>query len=96
MTMPSPVLKLPTTMPDGKRTTKHPLHWCLQNCMPEGDNLSDVARTMGVRPQSLYKWMKKAEGDRNFCLPSTRALQLAAYFQVPLNLFRPDLPRPVH
>ncbi len=92
MSVPSPVLKLPTTMPDGKRTTKHPMLWCLQNRMKEGHNLSTLSqKVMGIRPQSLYKWMRFAEADRNFCLPTTRAMQMAAYFDVPLTLFRPDL-----
>jgi Transposase len=85
-------LKLSSKMPDGKTTKLHPLHWCIRNRTPEGSNLSDVARHMGVKPQSLYKWMKKAEADRHFSLPAPRALQLAGYFKVPASLFRPDLP----
>lgn len=85
-------MKLTSKMPDGKTTKLHPLLWCLRNRMPEAANLSVVARHMGVKPQSLYKWMRKAEADRHFSLPAPRALQLAGYFGVQPDLFRPDLP----
>jgi hypothetical protein len=88
---PVPPLKLPNVI-DGQRTTKHPMLWCLANRRPEGDNLSDLSRVMGVRPQSLYKWMRKCEADRHFSLPAPRALQMSRYFKVPAALFRPDLP----
>ena len=84
-------LKLPALMPNGKTTRAHPLTWCLENQVPVGDNLSSVARHMGVRPQSLYKWMRKCEADRHFSLPALRAKQLGSYFAVPPALFRPDL-----
>lgn len=84
-------MKLPTTMPDGKRTTKHPLLWCLENKMGER-NKSDLARAMGVRPQSLYKWQAEARADRHFPLPLKRAIQAADFFGVPVTLFRDDVP----
>jgi hypothetical protein len=84
-------LKLPATMPDGKRTPLHPLTWCIKNRSPEGSNLSDIARGVGVRPQSLYKWMRKCEADRHFSLPALRAVLLGDYFKVPPSLFRPDV-----
>jgi hypothetical protein len=87
--MPAP-LKLTSTMPDGKSTKLHPLHWCLRNRMPEGANLSDVARYMDIKPQSLYKWMVKAETDRHFSLPLDRAMEMGEYFKVHPKLFRPD------
>lgn len=84
-------LKLPTTMPNGKRTKLHPLLWCLENRMPEGATKSDIARGMGVKPQSLSKWQAKCRADRNFSLPAERAAQLAQAFGVPAALFRPDI-----
>lgn len=92
MNKPSPALKLPSKMPDGKTTKLHPLLWCLKNRMPEGKNLSDLSRGMVVKPQSLYKWMAKAKADRHFSLPAPRALQLSREFGVEPSLFRPDLP----
>lgn len=82
-------LKLPTTMPDGKKTRKHPLLWCLEERL--GDRTkSDAARMMGVKPQSLYKWERLCREDRNFPLPLLRAMQLGKFFGVPHTLFRPD------
>ena len=83
-------LKLTTTMPDGKRTTKHPLLWCLEYRMPADSNKSDLAKKMGVKPQSLYKWERKCREDRHFSLPLLRAMIMAAWFDVPVSLFRPD------
>ena len=87
-------LKLLSTMPDGKRTPLHPMLWCLKNRMPVDDNLSDLSRRLGVRPQSLYKWMRRCEGDRHFSLPALRASIMGDYFSVPPALFRPDVFKP--
>ena len=85
-----PVLKLPSVMPDGKRTSKHPLLYLLK--LEGGEiNKSEVARRLGVRPQSLYKWERKCEADRNFPLPAARAAQLGRLFSVSPALFRPDV-----
>jgi len=83
-------LKLPHII-DGQRTKLHPLLWCLKNRMPVGENLSDLARAMGVRPQSLYKWMRKCESNRHFSLPALRARIMGDYFRVPPAIFRPDV-----
>lgn len=89
---PKPV-KLPSTMPDGKTTKLHPLLWCLKNRMPEGANKSTLAARMAVRPQSVYKWEARAREDRHFPVPLMRAAQMAEFFNVPLALFRPDMPK---
>jgi DNA-binding XRE family transcriptional regulator len=86
-----PILKLPRAMPDGKTTKLHPFTYLLRQ-RDEETTKSDLARHLGVRPQSLYKWERKCEADRNFPLPVLRASQLAAYFGVPPTLFRPDFP----
>jgi DNA-binding XRE family transcriptional regulator len=85
-----PVIKLPTLMPDGSKTTKHPLVWLMANRLPDDANKSTVAAALGVRPQSLYKWEAAAEADRNFPVPILRARQLAAFFSVSPELLRPD------
>jgi DNA-binding XRE family transcriptional regulator len=85
-----PTLKLPVAMPDGKRTTLHPLLWCEQNRMLNR-NKSDLARHMRVRPQSLYKWERAARADRNFPVPPLRAMQIACFFDVTPSMFRPDV-----
>lgn len=86
-----PVLKLPSLMPDGKRTKLHPFLWAMKNRFPEDMNKSDIARRLGVRPQSIYKWERACEADRNFPLPILRASQLADIFGVPPRFFRPDV-----
>jgi DNA-binding XRE family transcriptional regulator len=88
-------LKLPRLMPDGRMTAKHPLLWCLANRMRQNDDKPDkkvrLAEFMGVAPQSLYKWERECEADRNFSVPAERAAQMARYFNVSPTLFRPDL-----
>ena len=54
-------------------------------------NKSDLARALGVRPQSLYKWERLCKADRNFPLPILRAKQAAEFFGVKPSLFRPDI-----
>ena len=85
-----PVLHLTTLMPDGKRTTLHPLTWLLIWRMPEDTSKSDLARHLGVKPQSLYKWEAACKKDRNFPVPILRAVQFADVFDVPPSMFRPD------
>jgi hypothetical protein len=85
---PKPV-KLPSTLPDGKRIKDHPLVWCVNHKM--GDrNKSDLSRHMGVRPQSLYKWLAEGRKDRHYLMPMPRAAQAAEFFGVHPKLFRPD------
>ena len=78
-------------MPDGKRTKLHPLLWCIQPLLPEPDTKSDLARYLGVKPQSLYKWEMRCRKDRHFPLPVVRAAQLGKFFDVDPYLFRPDV-----
>lgn len=88
-----PMLKLPSTMPDGKRTPLHPLIYLMRkHADDDTGNKSDVARKLGVRPQSFYKWERACKADRHFPLPVLRAQQLAEHFNVPPSLFRPDFP----
>jgi hypothetical protein len=86
--------KLPTVMPDGTSTRKHPFLWCIKNRMGEDRNKSDLARHLGVRPQSIYKWEGCCRHDRNFKLPAERALEAARFFGVQPSLFRPDMAWP--
>jgi uncharacterized membrane protein len=86
-----PILRLPFVMPNGRRIKVHPLLWALQERMPPDTNKSDLARNMGVKPQSLYKWETACHRDRNFPLPILRAGQLARFFNLPAKLFRPDV-----
>lgn len=88
-----PTMKLPTTMPDGKNTSKHPLVYCCEKLL-NGHSKSELARAMGVRPQSLYKWLKKGAADRNFSIPLERAILAAKFFNVHPSLFRNDVPWP--
>jgi len=90
-----PVLKLPSVMPNGARTRMHPFLWLLQQYEKQQGpdyNKSELARRLGVRPQSFYKWEHKCAEDRNFPLPVLRAKQLAGIFRVSPATFRPDFP----
>jgi DNA-binding XRE family transcriptional regulator len=87
-----PQLKLPVTMPDGSRAKGHPLLHFMGKKLIEGGTKTDVAKVLGVRPQSLYKWERECRQNRNFPLPVLRAKQLASYFNVPPAVFRPDFP----
>jgi len=89
-----PVLKLPSEV-NGRRIRVHPLvHLMKLEAEAKGEeaNKSDVARALGIAPQSLYKWERACKADRNFPLPVLRASQLASYFKVPPSVFRPDFP----
>lgn len=90
---PKPV-KLPASLPDGRRIKDHPLVWFVSNAMG-ARNKSDLSRHMGVRPQSLYKWLAEARRDRHFPLPIERAAQAAEFFGVHPRMFRPDVSWPV-
>lgn len=79
-------------MPNGARTTSHPLVYLMQNKLIEPDNKSTLARALGVRPQSIYKWERACRKDRNFPLPVLRARQIADFFKVSPTMFRPDFP----
>jgi len=85
-----PTLKLPTLMPDGTKVRVHPLLYLLKTSMG-GQSKSDLARVIGVKPQSLYKWETRCKADRNFPLPVTRAILIAGFFGVDPHLFRPDV-----
>jgi DNA-binding XRE family transcriptional regulator len=88
-----PVLELPTTMPDGRPIEGHPLLYLLDKRLSKGDiTKTDVAKTLGVRPQSLYKWERECRANRNFPLPVLRAKQLAGFLRVKPEVFRPDFP----
>jgi DNA-binding XRE family transcriptional regulator len=85
-----PKIKLPMLMPNGKKTTSHPLLWLLKERMPEYATKSTVAQALGVKPQSLYKWEHACRKDRNFPVPIMRAKQLGEFFNVPASMLRPD------
>lgn len=90
-----PVLKLPFVMPNGARIRIHPLLWLMKQYAEQQDsewNKSELARRLGVRPQSLYKWERACKADRNFPLPVLRAKQFAGIFRVNPAIFRPDFP----
>ena len=54
------------------------------------DTKSSLAAYMGVDPHSLYKWERACRADPHFPLPVARARQLATYFKVKPETFRPD------
>lgn len=92
---PAKPLVLPRAMPNGKTTKAHPLVWCIDTLRPANEAKARLAEHMGVRPQSLYKWLAKCKEDRNFSIPAERAMQVATFFDVPASLFRPDVFVPV-
>lgn len=90
-----PILKLPSVMPNGKRIRMHPFIYLMKQHIDQHEgavNKSELARSLQVRPQSLYKWEKACTANRNFPLPVLRARQLADFFNVSPKLFRPDFP----
>ena len=85
-------VKLPATMPDGTRTTKHPLLWLYARAplsQPGGN--TKMAMKLGIAPQTLSKWKARCALDRHFLLPALRAKQIAEYCGVPPSLLRPDV-----
>lgn len=86
-----PVLELPVRMPDGTMSKGHPLLHLMERHTADGVSVkARVAETLGVRPQSLYKWERECRNNRNFPLPVLRAKQLADFFKVPPSVLRPD------
>jgi hypothetical protein len=84
-------VKLTTTMPDGTRIRQHPLLWLMDHYPGGPINKSELTRSMGVRPQSLYKWLAKCRADRNFPIPALRAAQAARFLGVDPSVLRPDV-----
>jgi hypothetical protein len=89
-----PVLQLPSTMPNGSVVEEHPLLWAMTYKMPRDSTKSDIARAMGIKPQSLYKWEAACRRNRNFPVPILRAQQLAKVLRIPASLLRPDAFKP--
>lgn len=84
-----PEIVLPSTI-DGSKINGHPLLWLMKNRMTEGLTKSEIARRLGVKPQSVYKWEASCRANRNFPVPIIRAKQLAEVFNVPPSVLRPD------
>lgn len=84
-----PQIELPTTI-DGSKVSGHPLLWMMKHRMPEGYTKSEIARRLGVKPQSVYKWEASCRANRNFPVPIIRAKQLADVFNVSPAVLRPD------
>lgn len=72
----------------GTRVHEHPWLWHLKRHMEKtGAPRASVADTIGVRPQTMHIWVKRAEADRRFKLPKERAEQFAELFRVPVSHF---------
>jgi hypothetical protein len=84
-------VKLPATMPDGSRTTKHPLLWLYATKLKEPGDNTKLATKLDIAPQTLSKWKARCALDRHFLLPALRAKQIAEYCGVPPSLLRPDV-----
>jgi hypothetical protein len=87
-----PKLKLPLIEVNGKRSTLHPLTALMRLRGMTTKDKTALAASMGIKPQSLYKWELACAVDRNFPIPVLRARQLADFFKVPPATFRPDFP----
>lgn len=70
---------------NGTRVHEHPWLWHLKKYVAKGHTFAEVADVIGVRPQTLHVWKKRAEADRRFKLPADRAAQFAGLFGVPLK-----------
>jgi hypothetical protein len=84
-------VRLPARKPDGTATRTHPLIWGLQNAYDVGLTDADVARTLGVAPQTLWIWKSKAAADRHFLLPAEQIPTLSSALGIAPYYFRPDL-----
>lgn len=56
-----------------------------------GSAKSDIAKRMGVKPQTLYKWEAEAKKDKHFKLPLARAIEIAHIFDIHPSLLRNDV-----
>jgi hypothetical protein len=57
----------------------------------DGLNMSAVARSMNVTPQTLWVWKNRAKQSRNFLLPAEQVPALSRTLGIPPYYFRPDL-----
>ena len=85
------VVKLPATMPDGTRTTKHPLLYALNVLTDLGFRKADLARALEVKPQTLHVWIMHAKDNRHFLLPAEQVPALSKMTGIAPHFFRPDL-----
>jgi hypothetical protein len=84
-------VKLPAKKPDGTATRTHPLVWGLQEAHDLGVTDADVARQMGVAPQTFHIWKTSAKKNRNFLLPAEQIPALSTALGIAPYYFRPDL-----
>jgi hypothetical protein len=84
-------VKLPAKKPDGTATRTHPLIWGLQEVYDIGGADADIARTMGVAPQTFHIWKNRAKSERNFLLPAEQIPALSQALGIAPYYFRPDL-----
>ena len=70
----------------------HPFVWALSRASNLlGLNQSDVARAIGVLPQTIAAWKRFALANPDYLLPAEQVPPLADVLAVPMSYFRPDL-----
>jgi DNA-binding transcriptional regulator YdaS (Cro superfamily) len=57
----------------------------------EGKTKVELAKEIGVTPQSLNSWQTACKEDRNFLLPAVTAAKIAKATGLSPRLFRPDI-----
>lgn len=83
-------VKLPAVI-EGKRATRHPLIFALEQAAEMGITVADVARKLNVTPQTMHIWKNRAKEDRNFLLPAEQIPALSLALGMAPFYFRPDL-----
>lgn len=74
-----------------RNTAKHPFLVALDRWGSEGRTKTELAKELGVTPQSLNSWRVACLEDRDFLLPASLAAMVANKVGMSPRLFRPDI-----
>lgn len=84
--------KLPRTC-DGVKLTKHPVLIAAEKAAEHTPRIKrvDIARMLGVSPQSALGFEQRAQADRDYQLPAEHVKVYARIAKLPPYVFRPDV-----
>ena len=82
----NPIIRLPRSS-----VPRHPFLIALDRWAREGKTKTQLAKEIGVTPQSLNSWRVECLDNRDFLLPAATAAKIAKVTGLSPRLFRPDI-----